>query len=150
MIKTKKPLLWTILLISIALIALMIIALPNILNRPQSLLNDSVPLHDSITYLRVLHGQEFGNDVTDDINVDELLSLLAETQMWRDNHAWPGTWNAEWVIELSQEGNQFHRSIIIALGETHGMITERGFSLYSFRLSNGNEIIKALERMVFE
>jgi len=109
-----------------------------------------VSLHDSITHLRVLQGQGFGRDVTNELDIDELIYLLAKTQMWREHGSWPGTQEAEWVIELSQTGNRFHRAITVALGETHGMMTERGFRLYFFRLSNGIEIVDALERMVFD
>jgi len=91
-----------------------------------------------------------GQDVTHKIDREELLYLLSETQMWRDNSAWFGTQEAEWVISISQTGNRFHRTITVALGETHGMMTERGFGVFFFRLSNGDEIIETLERMVAE
>jgi len=109
-----------------------------------------VSLHDSIAHLRVLQGQGFGRDVTNELDIDELIYLLAKTQMWREHGSWLGTQEAEWVIELSQTSNRFHRAITVALGETHGMMTERGFRLYFFRLSNGIEIIEVLERMVFD
>jgi len=151
MANVKKRLPWVVILICSIIIVLIIFVLMSNRNHPQYLLNSTVPLHDSITYLSVQQGQGFGRqDVTHYIDRDELLYLLAETQMWRDNNAWVGTSEAEWVISISQTGNQFHRSINIVLGEAHGMMTERGFRLYFFRLSNGDEIIEALERMLTE
>ena len=139
-----------IILIGIAISALIILVFMSNRNSPQYLLNSAVPLHESTTYLSVQQGQGFGRDVTHYLDRDELLYLLAKTQMWRDDSAWSGTFAAEWVISISQEGNRFHRSITIALGDTHGMMTERGFRLYTFRLSNGDEIVEALERMAIE
>jgi len=107
-----------------------------------------VSLQTGITHLRVLQGQGFGRDVTHDIDRDELLHLLANTRMQRDSNAWSGTLAAEWVIEIRQSGNRFHRTMYIALGETHGMSVEHGFRTYLFRISNGDEILEALERMV--
>jgi len=119
-------------------------------NRPQNLLHSNEPLGVSVTHLSVRHGQGMGQDVTYDIDRDELLYLLSNTQIRRDRDAWIGTMAAEWEISLRQYGNQFHRTILIALGETHAMMAERGFGHHVFRISNGYEIIEALERMVME
>jgi len=119
-------------------------------NRTQPLLDDTVPLQISITHLRVLQGRGLGQDVTHEIDLDELLSLLAESQIRRDRNAWSGTLAAEWEIEILQAGNQFHRTMSIALGETHGMMTERGFREYLFSISNGDEILAFLEQAIAE
>jgi len=150
MAKTKKRILWAIILIYFALIALIILAVMLIQNRPQYLFNNAVSLHDSVTLLQVSQGQGFGQDVTHKVDREELLYLLSETQMWRENSAWSGTQEAEWVLAISQTGNRFHRTMTVALGETHGMMTERGFGVFFFRLSNGDAIIETLERMVAE
>jgi len=118
--------------------------------RPRRLLHGAAPLHESVMHLSVRHGPMFGTDITHYINQDELLYLLAQTRIRRDISAWPGAWPAEWVISLVQDGNRFHRTISIALGETHGMMTERGFGMPTFRISNGDEIMEALERMMEE
>jgi len=114
------------------------------------LLNNTVPLQDS-TQLRVRQGLGHGRDITNDIDKNELLYLLASTRIRRDRNAsWPGTMSAEWVIEIRQDGNRFHRTILIALGENHVMMTERGFGHLLFRISNGDEIVEVLERRMAE
>ena len=150
MTKSQKCPPWLKILICLAVIILTILAITGVRNRTQPLLRNavSVSVQASITHLRVLQGQGFGEDVTHEIDQDELLYLLADTQMRRDRNAWPGTQTAEWVIEFRQSGNRFHRTIYIALGETHGMMVEHGFGNYFFRISNGDEIREALERMV--
>ncbi|MCL2409625.1 MAG: hypothetical protein FWC96_08470 [Oscillospiraceae bacterium] len=85
--------------------------------------------------------------MTYDIDQDELIYLLAETRIRRSGSAFTGFAFAEWTLQFYQSGNRF-RSINIALGESHGMMTERGFRTYTFRILNGDEIREALERMV--
>jgi len=114
--------------------------------RPQNLLHSNEPLGISVTHLSVHQGLGSGQDVTYRIDRDELLYLLSNTQIRRNRGVWIGTTAAEWEIRLRQSGNQFHRTIIIALGDTHMMMTERGFGHLEFRISNGDEIIEALER----
>jgi len=148
--KAQKRLPWVgILICGAIIIVLIFLALMNSRGR-LPLYTQYLLAEGQITHLRVLQGQGFGQDVTDDIDRDELLYLLANTRMRRDRNAWTGTQTSDWVIEISQTGNQFHRPMHIALGETHGMLTERGFGAYSFRISNGDEIREALERMVAE
>ena len=146
MAKTRKNLRWVMIFTCAIVIASTFLVIT--ITRPRYLLDDAVPLYASITHFHVRQGQGFGRDVTYGINMDELLYLLAKTQIQRDRNAWSGTVAAEWVIEIRQQGNRFHRTKIIALGSMNGMMTERGFGHHIFRISNGDEIMEALERMV--
>jgi len=130
----------------VAVVIVATLAIIFITSRSQPLLNNSSSLVDSISYFRVLQG--LGQDVTQEINKEELLSLLTNTRLQRDTTAWTGTLNADWIIKISQTGNRFHRTMTIALGDAHGMMTERGFRSFIFSISNGHEIIEALERML--
>jgi hypothetical protein len=135
-------------ILACAIVIVIIVLAVSIRLRSQPLLTGAVPLHDSIISLRVRQGPGLIRDVTYEIDRDELLYLLADTRIRRDGDAFVGFQAAEWAIEISQSGNRFHRAMNIALGERHGMITERGFRMPTFRISNGDEIREALERMI--
>jgi hypothetical protein len=161
----KKHRSWVKILVCVVIIAAVGLA---VIIRPRYLLRGATPLEPSITHLRVFQGHGLGEYLTSDmnfeellyvlektqlrdityyINLDDLLHVLAETRIRRDADAWGGLMAADWIIEISQSRN---RSMFIALGETHGMITERGFGQLMFHISNGDDIRKALEGMAAE